>query len=526
MRVAAISILGCGLALLAVGSGASAPAAPTGSFAPKGGTVPFPLVPRGKAPVPASCRRWLTEVTRRPTAMGYRRLAEAYEAARLYQETADAYRREAGLRRKLGDLQAARIVQNQANRWDSRVVLYQEQRVQDEPRRGAVYEPASGCYFGALLVGDERFPNNFSGFNQAAGKQHSVFFDYCHYGQRFPTRWAKAVKAVGGAIQIAFEPNGGLDTVRDDAYLQGFAREAAATRMPIFLRYAAEMNGNWTAYGGEERAQEYIRKWRLVFDVMRRLAPNVAMVWAPNAVPADNFARFYPGDDYVDWVGVNFYAVHHHNNDLSRPADWEDPADQLNVIYSQYAARKPIMICEFAATHFCRADGQSLPGFCTDKMRMLYSALPRRYPRVKAIHWFDLNTMAHRVNAGRDINNYSLTDDPEVFSAYREVISSPYFLCDVQTRDTQASGVRYVPLQPDASLSGTVRLSAWVHTYSDRPVIGYRLDDGEEVALAARPYELEWDTTRVTNGPHQLEVFAFVGGRLAARTRLAVRIAN
>jgi hypothetical protein len=494
-------------------------------FRAEGPTAPFPAS-AAPSPIAASVARLRAETKRRPSAAGYRRLAEVSLSVKQYQDAAEAFGKEAGLRRKMGDIQGARIVQNRANQWNSQIQVYREASIADEPRRGGPYEPASGCYFGAFITGDDRFPNNFNGFNKATGKQHSVFFDYCHFGQKFPTRWAQMVKAQGGAIQIAFEPNRGLDAVQDDPYLQQFARDAAATKMPVFLRYAAEMNGNWTNYGGEARAEQYIEKWRLVYGVMRRLAPNVAMVWAPNSVPMDNYALFYPGDEYVDWVGINFYQVHHHNNDVRRPAHREDPADQLNVIYSRYASRKPIMICEFAATHYCRACGKSLADYCGDKMRMLYTALPRRYPRVRAIHWFDLNTMTHRVNAGRDINNYSLTDHPDVLDTYRSVISSPFYLSEVQLGDTQSTGVRYAPIASGQTLSGTVDLSAWVHTYHDRPVVGYRLDGKDALAVRLRPYEVRWDTTQVSNGPHVLEALVFVDDRVTVSKRQTVRVAN
>jgi len=47
-----------------------------------------------------------------------------------------------------------------------------------------------------------------------------------------------------------------------------------------------------------------------------------------------------------------------------------------------------------------------------------------------------------------------------------------------------------------------------------------------QAALASRPFELEWDTTRGSHGAPTLEVFAFVKGRLAARTQVSVRLAN
>jgi hypothetical protein len=102
-----------------------------------------------------------------------------------------------------------------------------------------------------------------------------------------------------------------------------------------------------------------VEKFRLVTKVMREEAPNVAMVWTPFAEPTRTIASFYPGDDFVDWVGVNVYSVYVNNGDPLRPAWQRDPLDFLRYIYTTYASRKPVHISEFAATLHCK--GTSLP---------------------------------------------------------------------------------------------------------------------------------------------------------------------
>ncbi len=46
-----------------------------------------------------------------------------------------------------------------------------------------------------------------------------------------------------------------------------------------------------------------------VAKLARSLAPNVALVWSPNYVGywGSDIADYYPGDTYVDWVGVSLY---------------------------------------------------------------------------------------------------------------------------------------------------------------------------------------------------------------------------
>src|SRR5690606_9868459 len=122
----------------------------------------------------------------------------------------------------------------------------------------------------------------------------------------------------GRYVHIAFEPNDGLDKVKDDEYLREFADDLAATKAPIFLRYASEMNGDWVKYHGDPEL--YREKFRLVSKVMKERAPNVAMVWCPFSTPVGSIPDYYPGDEWVDWVGVNIYSVTYLNQNLDLPA--------------------------------------------------------------------------------------------------------------------------------------------------------------------------------------------------------------
>jgi beta-mannanase len=67
---------------------------------------------------------------------------------------------------------------------------------------------------------------------------------------------------------------------------------------------------------------------------------------------------YYPGDQYVDWVGVNIYNVMYHNNNIQQRADQEDPLELLDYVYKTFSYRKPIQISEFGATHYTVTDQQ------------------------------------------------------------------------------------------------------------------------------------------------------------------------
>jgi hypothetical protein len=288
----------------------------------------------------------------------------------------------------------------------------------------ARYEPEKGCYVGAYVELDDNAPGDLDSFEKATGKVHATYFRYVGWGQPFPFQWVQQLKTRGAAAHLAWEPNDGLAQVRDDDYLHGWAQAASRSGCPIFLRYASEMNGNWQAYSGDPDA--YIAKWRMVYRIMHEEAPNVVMVWCPFATPRATIPLYYPGDDYVDWVGVNIYSVLHEDGDPAKPAS-DDPRSLLRYVYDLFAYRKPIAVCEYAAGHYNVAGKVDSTDFALDNMTKIYAALAKDFPRVRMINWFSVDT----TRAALADNNYSLTSNPRVLEAYAKLVSGDYFLSQV-----------------------------------------------------------------------------------------------
>ncbi len=300
----------------------------------------------------------------------------------------------------------------------------------------AEMEQEDGVLLSAYVLQDDYIEQSMENFNEITEKKHASFFRYVGYGQPFPTEWVEEVKAAGAIPHIAFEPNDGLELVEDDEYLREWARAANEAGVPIYIRWASEMNGTWTQYSGH--SDLYIEKWRLVYDVFQEEAPNCSFVWTVFTFPESTIESFYPGDEYVDWVGVNIYSVVYHNNDLKQKCDFEDPLELLDYVYNTYSYKKPIQISEFGATHYSATDEQTYSEWAAEKITRLYSNLETYYPRVKSIFYFDVNNL-YTYNADRRVNDYSITDDEIVLNAYKEATASDYFLSDY-VENTVVSG--------------------------------------------------------------------------------------
>ena len=236
-------------------------------------------------------------------------------------------------------------------------------------------------------------------------------------------------------------------------------------------------------------------------------APNVAMEWCPYAMPLTNVMDYYPGDDSVDWVGVNLYNVTYFNQDPRSPAKDVGPRELLKPMYRRFAHRKPIMICEYATTHYSAVESKSVPYFAANNIFELYQSLPDEFPRVKAIYYFSSNNLElpHRKN-----NNYSLLEDPIVLEAYRKVIANPYFIGDSSMDRRQFGEPVSAPITQEMQINARTRISAWAQAAETIDIIRFSID-GRPVYTATniRYWSYMLDPRNVKPGRRIIKAEAF-----------------
>lgn len=180
---------------------------------------------------------------------------------------------------------------------------------------------------------------------------------------------------------------------KHDGRIKQWAQDARQLGKPIFSRFLAEMNGNWNSYSEafdpSQTHDKYIEAWRHVVRLFKEAgANNVSWVWAPTAVDVGNvhWTEYYPGDEFVDWVGISVYSFLGNG----------DPEEQIMGIYNDYAARKPIMIAECGAGDADNNPGKYSPGnsYRDNPVKWInrfFDTLETKAKRVKAFMWFNID---------------------------------------------------------------------------------------------------------------------------------------
>ncbi len=153
-----------------------------------------------------------------------------------------------------------------------------------------------------------------------------------------------------------------------DGELIRWAMEAAQTGIPLLAEFGTEVNGNWfpwngqysgggttTGYGdpalpdGPERFRD---AYRHIIDICNAHgATNITWFFHVDAYsqpddPWNNFENYYPGDDYIDWLGVSVYGPQETGD------EYQEFSEILNDVYPALSglSNKPIAILEFAIT--------------------------------------------------------------------------------------------------------------------------------------------------------------------------------
>ena len=353
----------------------------------------------------------------------------------------------------------------------------------------AKYEPATGTYIG-MFASDKQTGSNISNVKGVFGKQHSMFLTYVGWRYLrpeshtyFPIVFANKAKASGAAIQIGLEPSNGLQDVKDDAYLRQFAREAKAYGGPVFLRYASEMNGNWVKWYGNPTL--YKEKWRLVHKIMKEEAPNVVMVWSPNVTPTGNIDAYYPGDAYVDWVGLSLYQVPYSNG---KDVTSINQIDQIKSFYNKYS-KKPIMISEGAVSSYNLKLKKNYNTWAVGQIGNMYGYLPKMFPQIKAITYFNFSkTQTIKLNK---TNIYDLGEVASVNQEYKRQIKSGYFIPTVKQGATSSDNKKYVPVTGLKNYSGVHKLFTYISLpQGAQPAYVMYYHNGKRIATS---YGIPWE---------------------------------
>jgi hypothetical protein len=294
-------------------------------------------------------------------------------------------------------------------------------------------------------------------FERLAGRKIAWAYFSNNWGReiRFPTRAVRRIHAAGSVPFIRLmarkgwrasgpDPRYRLQRIIDgdfDSELIRWGEAAARWARPMLVEFGTEVNGSWfpwngawnggprtTGFGDPSKA-DGPERFRAAYRHVRRMieaggADNLTWFFHVDdeSLPArawNSPSAYYPGDRFVDWVGVSVYGP------LTSDESWTPGfASSMSRIYPKLAAlsTKPIALLEFGARQ-----GQQKAAWFREALGTVTS---RRFPRLKAISvWSEAWE-----NGDGSRSNLKINSDRHTLLTYRRLVRRGPFTTKLRFR--------------------------------------------------------------------------------------------
>jgi beta-mannanase len=295
---------------------------------------------------------------------------------------------------------------------------------------GAKLIPSCGVLWGGAAGGFTQAPRDRAliGWERESGRTATIFHAYHKGDELFPTRSEMAMTrdpAHPRVLLLNWKIAYGSTWARvargaEDQRIDAFARRAKAYGKEFFLALNHEPENDIRAWSGSGmQARDFAAMYRHTIQRLRAdgvtNVVNVLIYMSNEQWMAKSWWKdLYPGDDVVDWIGLDTYAnvePGYHHDLFSGMLD-------RGGFYKWATTKhpgKPIMIAEWGAYHRVHHP--------VDKSAVYNSVLPAlaSHPAVKALSHFDTK---HDDTGDRDI---SIDSTRRGLDAFRRLAASPLF---------------------------------------------------------------------------------------------------
>lgn len=348
--------------------------------------------------------------------------------------------------------------------------LYIQGDVSNLPYFGARLEPKDGAYLGMIAETSGNFWPLGSYLTYIDAMNQPDLY--------YPAN--EIIKANDSAVMVGWTINS-LDEVNYDT-IRSVLNTLASYNKPMFIRFANEMNVS--SLGDDP--ERYIEIFRNIANMVHEY-DNFAVVWSPNDLGALDrpFEFFYPGDEYVDWVGVSMYMIKYFQGKADTSykdsvyfmtGDYAWATNRIKPIMDFMAKNginKPVMISEGGVPTNTNHD-TGLEAWGAPRMRDMLWNLVMKYPQIKMINYFN----NHRANEAEryDINDYQYASDifAEVKTSglYKTGVNAPSDFALIPANsgeivDISANSTLYtlahVPNKPDIAVNYAID-GEWCHS--------------------------------------------------------------
>jgi len=165
-----------------------------------------------------------------------------------------------------------------------------------------------------------------------------------------------------------------------DGFITRFAEKLKSLDRPVFLRFAHEFDNPFYPWyiTGDSTSVKFRKAWIHTYEIFKNIEAN-NVIWVWNPWKSENVASFYPGREYLDWIGVNIlnYGI------LNEDGAWQ-AFDNLYYHFHQEFINlpsTPVMISEFGSLQ--EEENQN------EWLTNAFTSIENKYEEIKSVIYFN-----------------------------------------------------------------------------------------------------------------------------------------
>jgi mannan endo-1,4-beta-mannosidase len=184
-------------------------------------------------------------------------------------------------------------------------------------------------------------------FSDMARQQPNLVAYYSGWAQPFNVSYARMLHDHGAIPFVQVDPSfasvPAIAAGTYDTYLRSYADSVRDYGRAVVIGFGHEMNGDWYSWGYRSTSPTaFIAAWRHIVGVFRQEgAYNVTWLWTVNQQRPSGtqpIRAWWPGANYVTWVGIDGYYV--------KPSDTFNSVFGSTISQVQAITGKPILLSE------------------------------------------------------------------------------------------------------------------------------------------------------------------------------------
>ncbi len=372
--------------------------------------------------------------------------------------------------------------------------MYYEATIDNAPYYGSKFEPRGGVYFGCITESESDFatqPGAYLTF--FSGNQTDIYYP------------ANSIIRNSNALTVAEFTAYNFEDFDIDSFSKACAKLNSYGK-PFLISIMNEMNTSNLQYD----SARYVSLFRQAADIVHQY-DNLGVVWSPIDLGSldKSFDEFYPGDQYVDWIGASSFAISTFQGNpyttdteasyfMTGQYSWSTTRIKpLMEFISRKNIQKPVMITQGGVSNYSDAYGD-IDWWAAPRLRNMYYDLIMKYPQIKLINYFNTNPPTN------EHEKFHFIGKPGLASIIDEAVSCGAY---ITSYGSQADFIFSNTENGGTFISDDGYMSIYTQAYvpgSDINTVHYEIDGVWYHCTSTAPYKCMIDLSAISDGSHTI----------------------